>query len=151
LGVELGISGHRYLDREHLAGDEFPRRNRLRVFDMLAGIDQEAADLFRESAILGPTRDNPTCRIAKQDLDSLFTRETKFRRAIAAIRQGDVNWQLADFREFNRFRRELYREDETAQFRVLILRDLIRRAERMSETTEPAALFLGRRDSNAHK
>ena len=76
---------------------------------MLAGINQEGADPFRESAILGPARDDPTSRIAKQDFDSLFARETQFRRTIAAIRQGDVNGQLADFRELNRFRREFYR------------------------------------------
>jgi hypothetical protein len=85
--VKLGIGRHHHLDREHLAGHKLTRRDRFRVFDMLAGINQEGADLFRESAILGPARDDPTSRIAKQDFDSLFAREAQFRRAIAAIRQ----------------------------------------------------------------
>ena len=70
-------------------------------------------------------------------------------RAIAAIGQGDVNRQLADLRELDRFRRELHREDEAAQFRVLILRDLFRRTKGMSETAEPAPLLLGRRAADA--
>ena len=75
LCVKLGIGRHHHLDREHLAGHKLTCRNRLRVFDMFAGIDQEGADLFRESAILGPARNDATSRIAKQDFDSLFARE----------------------------------------------------------------------------
>src|SRR4029434_7975052 len=97
LCVEFGIGGHYHLDRKDLAGHELTRCNRLRVFDMFAGINQEGADLFRESAILGPARDDLTSRIAKQEFDSLFAREAQFRRAVTAIRQPDVNGQLADF------------------------------------------------------
>ena len=85
----------------------------------------------------------------EQDFDSLLAREIQFRRAVAAIRQRDVNGQLADLRELNRFRRELHREDEATQFRVLVLRDLIRRTEGMNETAEPAALLLSGRDGDA--
>ena len=55
---------------------------------MFAGIDQEGAGLFRESAVLGPARDDATRRIVEQDLDPLFAREIQFGRVIAAIRQS---------------------------------------------------------------
>ena len=70
---------------------------------MIAGINQEGADPFRESAILGPARDDPTSRIAKQDFDSMCAREAQFRRVVAAIRQRDVNGQLEDFRASRAF------------------------------------------------
>ena len=116
---------------------------------MFAGIDQEGAGLFRESAILGPARDDAARRIVEQNLDSLLARETQLNGAVAAIGQGDVNGQLADFRELDRFRRQFDREDEAAQFRVLVLRDLFRRAKGMNETTEPTALLLGGRAADA--
>ena len=106
--VELRIGRHHHLDGENLAGSELAGRDRLGVFDMFAGVDQESAGLFRESAVVGPAGDDVTGRVAEQDLDSLLARKIKFDGVVTAIGQEDVDRQLADLRELDRFERKFH-------------------------------------------
>ena len=127
-----------------LARREFARRDRLRVLEVLGRIDQDGADLFRESAIIRPPSDDPTSRVVEQDLDSLIGRKTELHRAIAAIRQGDVtgSWRISasligSGGSCTRARGRAISGCDTAGFSPTSQRD--------EHPTEQAALLLGRR------
>ena len=63
-----------------LPGVKLSGRDRLGIFDVLAGVDQKGAGLFSEGAVVGPARHDATGGIVEQDLDALFAREIEFHR-----------------------------------------------------------------------
>src|ERR1041385_6768540 len=81
----------------------------------------------------------------EQDLDALLAWKSELDRVVTAIGQQDVHRQLTDFGELDRLRRKLDRENEAAQFGVLIFRDFVGGTKWVQNAAEPTALLLGGR------
>ena len=140
--IQLGKSGHCHLDRKNFTRGQLSRRYRFRIFDMLAWVNQKGPGLFREGTVVRPARHHTARGIVEKNLDALFRWKIEFNCLSAAIGESDADWQLTNFGKFDWFLRNFGGENQAAQFRIFVLRNFFRRAERVHDPAEPSALLL---------
>ena len=86
-GTQFRIFGEKNFDTVNPTGLQFASGDRFVVNDLLAWIDREIADFFRESAVLRPSRQDLAGRVKQMNIDSLRGWEIKRNRRTANIPQ----------------------------------------------------------------
>jgi len=110
--------------------------------DSYASLQRQLAALFREGTVVRPARHHTARGIVEKNLDALFRWKIEFNCLGAAIGESDADWQLTNFGKFDWFLRNFGGENQAAQFRIFVLRNFFRRAERVHDPAEPIALLL---------